>query len=120
MTLMQEPHGFSQSEPSGRWITYLYSYQIEGIKTKMKLFRFRLFLIELHEAQLFLLSSNRIPAAAVHVWTMALVKLDSPAKVFVVSVRMDSLGKTAKIVLDNVQYKVKLAKVNVMLAKSNH
>ena len=51
---------------------------------------------------------------------MALVKLDSPAKVFVVSVRMDSLGKTAKIVLDNVQYKVKLAKVNVMLAKSNH
>ena len=51
---------------------------------------------------------------------MALVKLDSLAKVFVVSVRMDSLGKTAKIVLDNVQYKVKLAKVNVMLAKSNH
>lgn len=40
---------------------------------------------------------NRIPAATAHARKMAPVRLDSPVKVFVVSVNMDSLGKTASL-----------------------
>ena len=45
------------------------------------------------------LSSNRIPVVAVHVWTMAPVKLDTPVKAFVVFVAQDFIQQIAVKVL---------------------
>ena len=42
----------------------------------------------------YMFAFNRILVAAVHVWTMAPVKLDLPVKVIVVSVSLDSAEQT--------------------------